>query len=32
MKQRLMEAGDAYGIKGKDRFFYDDLTLNKWRK
>ncbi|WP_290625076.1 RNA ligase family protein [Altibacter sp.] len=29
MKQRLMEAGDAYGIKGKDRFFYDDLTLNK---
>ena len=24
-----MEAGDAYGIKGKDRFFYDDLTLNK---
>ena len=29
MKQRLMEAGDAYGIKGKDRFFYDDKVLAK---
>ena len=29
MKNRLMEVGDAYGIKGKDRFFYDGNVLNK---
>jgi len=29
MKNRLMEVGDAYGIKGKDRFFYDGNALNK---